>query len=172
MKKATSIPGSQAIRPDQSRAQGARQSAPRPQAAARRRYASAHPGRTVRLQPRPDAKVAAIRERLGVSFNAGVNIAIDGLDDAALEAIHTHGYQQGYREGFNAGHAQGRAAGYAEAKRIYCLTFPCPLCGQPVELRAGDALAALALMTVVASGLGHQDGCPPNKRGAPVSDVR
>ena len=165
MKKATSIPGSQAIRPEQSRAPGARQGAPRHEAPTRRRYAAAHPGHTVRLQPGPDAKVAAIRERLGVSFNGGVNIAIDGLDDAALEAIHTHGYQQGYLEGFKAGRAQGRAAGYAEAKRIYCLTFHCPLCGQPVELRAGDVLARLALMTVVASGLGHQDGCPelPNE---------
>ena len=160
MKKATSIPSSQAIRPEQSRAQGARQGAPRHQAPSRIDYASAHPGRTVRLQPGPDAKVAAICERLDVSFNGGVNIAIDGLDDAALEAIHTHGYQQGYREVLKAGHAQGRAAGNAEAKRMYCLSFPCPFCRQPVEIRVGDAFAYFVLQTLVASGLGHQEGCP------------
>lgn len=160
MKKATSIPGSQAIGPDQSRAQGARRSAPRPQAPARRRYFAAHPGQTVRLQPKAAAKVAAVRERLRVNFNQGVNIAIEGLDEAELEAIHAHGYQQGYLEGFKAGRAQGRAAGYAEAKRIYCLTFPCPFCGQPVELRVGEVFARFVLDTLVASGLGHQDGCP------------
>jgi hypothetical protein len=160
MTKETSIPGSHAIRPDQSGAMGALHSAPRPQAPTRRRYASAHPGCTVRLQPGPEAKVASIRERLEVSFNGGVNIAIDGLDDAALEAIHAHGYQQGYPEGFKASRDQGRAAGYAEAKRIYCLTFPCPWCGQPVEIRAGDVLAKLALLTVVAADIGHQEGCP------------
>jgi hypothetical protein len=128
----------------------------------------------VRLQPEADAKVAAVRERLGVNFNQGVNIAINGLDDAELEAIHAHGYQQGYVEGLKAGRGQGRAAGYGAAKRIYCLMFPCPWCGQPVELRAGDVLARLALMTVVASGLGHQDGCPERSNGrvAPDSDVR
>ncbi|MHB8489354.1 MAG: hypothetical protein ACYDCS_05660 [Candidatus Dormibacteria bacterium] len=140
----------------------------RHQAASRARYAAAHPGHTLRLQPRADAKVAAIRERLAVSFNQAVNVAVDGLDDAELEAIHAHGYQQGYLEGFKAGRAQGRAAGSAEAKRIYCLTFPCPWCGQPVEIRAGDVLARLALMTVVASGLGHQGGCPePPNQGSP-----
>jgi hypothetical protein len=113
----------------------------------------------VRLHPKAGAKVAAIRERLGVSFNQAVNIAIDGLDDAELEAIHAYGYQQGYLEGFKAGRAQRRAAGYAAAKRTYCLLFLCPWCGQLVELRAGDVLATLALMTVVASGIGHQDGC-------------
>jgi flagellar biosynthesis/type III secretory pathway protein FliH len=160
MKKATSIPSSQAIRPEQSRAQGARQGAPRHQAPSRIDYASAHPGRTVRLQPGPDAKVAAICERLDVSFNGGVNIAIDGLDDAELEAIHAHGHQQGYREGFQAGRDQGRADGYAEAKGVYCLTFRCPSCGKPVELRVGDVLARFVLQTLRASDLGHQDGCP------------
>ena len=160
MKKATSIHSSHATAREEPLEDGARHTAPRHEAPTRRRYAAAHPGQTVRLQPAPDAKVAAIRERLGVSFNGGVNIAIEGLDDAALETIHTHGYQQGNRDGFKAGRDQGRAAGYLEAKRMYCLTFRCPLCGEPVEIRAGDVLARLALMTVVASGLGHQDGCP------------
>jgi len=139
----------------------------RHRAPSRARYAADHPGETVRLQPGPAAKVAAIRELLGVSRNQAVNIAIDGLDDAELEAIRAHGYHQGYLEGLREGRAQGRVSGYAEAKRIYCLTLPCPWCGQPVELRAGDVLARLALMTVVASGLGHQDGCPevPNEPG-------
>jgi hypothetical protein len=124
------------------------------------RYAAAHPGHTLRLQPEADAKVASIRERMGGSFNQAVNCAIDGLDDAELEAIHAHGYQQGYLEGLTAGRGQGRAAGYAEAKRIYCLSFRCPLCGQPVEIRVGDTFAYFVFQTLVASGLGHQDGCP------------
>jgi hypothetical protein len=174
MKKAASIPGSPAIRPDKPSAQGARQSAPRPQAPTRRRYASAHPGQTVRLQPGPAAKVAAIQERLGGSFNQAVNSAIEGLDDGALEAIHAHGYQQGYREGFKVGRDQGRAAGNAEAKQMYCLSFPCPLCGQPVEIRVGDAFAYFVFQTLGASGLGHQDGCPEvsNSRDVFISDVR
>ena len=128
-------------------------------------------------------KIAAISERMGVSFNQAVNIAVDGLDDAAIEMIHAHGHEQGLRLGIERAQAGERAAGYAQAKQTFCLSFPCPFCGQPVEIRAGDVFARLALMTVVASGLGHQDGCPeqPNERARAailtsdngrVSDVR
>ena len=55
MKKATSIPSSHAKGPDQPLADGGRQAASRHQAPSHRRYTAAHPGRTVRLQPGPDA---------------------------------------------------------------------------------------------------------------------
>jgi hypothetical protein len=107
---------------------------------------------------------------MGVSFNGAVNIAVDELDDAAMEMIHAHGHEQGLRLGIERAQVAERAAGYAQAKQAFCLTFPCPCCGQPVELRVGDVFARFVLDTLVASGLGHQDGCPklsnePGSRG-------
>jgi hypothetical protein len=116
----------------------------------------------VRLQPGPDAKVAAICEHLDVSFNGGVNIAIDGLDDASLEAIHTHGYEQGYRDGVAAGRAQGRAAGEAEAKRIYRLTVPCANCHEPIEIRHDDSSADSVLRVLIDRGIAHTT-CPSQR---------
>ena len=135
----------------------------RPQAPSRARWAAANPPHTVRFKLSGYRKIAAISDRMGVSFNQAVNIAVDELDDAAIEMIHAHGHEQGLRLGIERGQVGERAAGFALAKQTFCLTFRCPLCGQPVELRAGDVLARLALMTVVASGLGHQDGCPEQR---------
>ena len=132
----------------------------RSQPPSRARYAAANPPHTVRFTRNGYEKLAAISERMGVSFNRAVNIAVDELDEASMEMIHAHGHEQGFRLGIERAQAGERAAGYTQAKQAFCLSFPCPFCGQPVELRAGDALARLALMTVVASGLGHQDGCP------------
>ena len=103
--------------------------------------------------------------RLNVSYNAAANMVVNGFDNAAIEAIRAKAHAQGFQLGANRAQAAERAAGYAQAKLAFCLTFPCPWCGHPVEIRAGNVLARLALMTVVASGLGHQDGCPelPNE---------
>jgi hypothetical protein len=103
-------------------------------------------------------KLAAISERMGVSFNRAVNIAVDGLDDTAMEMIHAHGHEQGLRLGIERAQVGERAAGYAQAKQTFCLSFPCPFCGQPVELRVGGVFARFVLETLVASGLGHQNG--------------
>ena len=135
----------------------------RSQPPSRARWAAANPPHTVRFKLSGYEKIAALCERMGVSFNQAVNIAVDELDDAAMEIIHAHGHEQGLRLGIERAQAGERAASYAQAKRTFCLSFPCPICGQPVEIRAGDVLARLALMTVVASGLGHQDGCPEPK---------
>jgi hypothetical protein len=146
----------------------------RSQPPSRARYAAANPPHTVRFTLNGYEKLAAISERMGVSFNRAVNIAVDGLDDAAIEMIHAHAHEQGLRLGIERAQAASRAAGYAQAKLAFCLSFRCPFCGQPVEIRVGDAFAHFVLQTLVASGLGHQGGCPQpsNGRVAPDSGVR
>lgn len=174
MKKPTSIRGSQAIRPDESRDHGALQSAPRHQAPTRRRYAAAHPGQTVRLQPEADAKVAAIRERLGVSFNQGVNIAIAGLDEDAIEAILARGEELGFQKGVKAARVAEqparvaeRAAGFADAANLYRLTVPCHKCGGPMEFRRDDTSASIAIRVLTDRRLVHTT-CPSRPRYTPL----
>jgi hypothetical protein len=130
----------------------------RPQAPSRARYATANPPRSVRLKPKPHAKIVAIRERQGVSFNQAVNIAVDGLDDAAMEVIHAHGYEQGFRAGVNHDRAE-RAAAYANSDAKFLLTLPCPKCGQPIESRSPRREFLVAVLH--ARPLVHQIGPSP-----------
>lgn len=53
-----------------------------------------------------------------------MNIAVDELDDAAIEIIHAHGHEQGLRLGIERGQVGERAAGFAQAKQAFCLSFP------------------------------------------------
>jgi hypothetical protein len=131
------------------------------------RYAAAHPGQTVRLTPTADAKVAAIRELQGGSFNQAVNSAIEGLDDASLEAAQARGYETGFKEGVRRARPPARAAGVAEAEAIYRITVPCHKCGQPIELRLDNATASGAISVLIDAGLAHT-ACPSRLRYTPL----
>jgi hypothetical protein len=137
------------------------------------RYAAAHPGQTVRLTPTADGKVAAIRELQGGSFNQAVNSAIEGLDDAALEAAHARGHETGFQEGVRRARPPARAAGFAEAENIYRLTVPCHKCREPIELRLDDSTARSAIRVLTDAGFGHMICLTqPDIRSTPGSDVR
>jgi hypothetical protein len=60
----------------------------RHQAPSRARYVAANPPHTVRFKRKVYNNIVASAERLGISFNQRVNIAVDELDDAAIEVIH------------------------------------------------------------------------------------
>jgi hypothetical protein len=66
-----------------------------------------------------------------MSFNRAVTIAVDGLDETAMEVIHAH--ELGIQDGVKAAGAE-RAAAYAASVKKFGLILPCRKCGQPVEL--------------------------------------
>lgn len=120
----------------------------------------------MRLQPEAGAKVAAIRERLGLSFNQGVNIAIAGLYEAAIEVILARGEELGFQKGVEAARVAERAAGFAEAAQVFRLTVACSRCGQPMDLRRDDSSASVAIR-VLADRLVHTT-CPSRPRYTPL----
>jgi hypothetical protein len=132
----------------------------RHQAPSRARYAAAHPARTVRFKPETHAKIVAICERTGLSYNQAVNSAIDGLDEAAIEVIRARGEELGFRKGVLAARPPARAAGFAAAADVFRLTVPCSICGQPIELRNGSDDARELLKLCVDHDL-ERFKCPP-----------
>jgi hypothetical protein len=133
-------------------------------ALSRIKYAAANPGHTVRFKPQTHAKILAMCEQTGLSYNQVVNSAVNGLDEAMLAVIRARGEELGYRKGVSDAQAEARAAGFAEAAKLFRLTFPCPKCRHQVALRAGDPLALATIAMLIASGLAHQDGCPTDAR--------
>jgi hypothetical protein len=129
-------------------------------AASRIRYLAANPSHAVRFQPQTHAKIIAICERTGLSFNQAVNSAVNGLDESVIEVILARGDEVGFRRGVAAAQTGARAAGFAEAVNLFRLTFPCAKCGHLVEVRVGGPLAVATLAMLNASCLVHQDGCP------------
>ena len=113
----------------------------------------------MRFKPEAHAKIVAICERYGVSYNQAVNIAVDGLTDATMEAIHGHAYELGFQEGVRGARPPARAAGFAEAASLYRIAVPCRNCGQPIELRLDDSTASVAIRALIDSGFQHTP-CP------------
>ena len=110
MKKATSIPGSQAIRPHESRDQGAWQSAPRPQAPARRRYAAAHPGRN-RAPSAGGGRESRCHPRAsGGQLQSRGQHRNRRIDDAAIDVMVARGEELGFQKGVEAARVAERAA--------------------------------------------------------------
>jgi hypothetical protein len=145
----------------------------RPQAPSRAKYAAVNPSRTVRFKPEQLAKIAAIRERLGGSFNEAVNVIVDGFDDAAIEVIRARADEDGFRRGVKAARSPAYAAGYAAASNLFRLTLPCSRCGQLIELRVDDTSARAALGVLIGRGMVH-NAClsRPDLLSPPTADVR
>jgi hypothetical protein len=118
----------------------------------------------VRFKPKAQAKILAICESTGLSYNQAVSSAVDGLDEAAIDVILARGEELGFQKGVKdarvaeraAGVAE-RAAGFAEAARVFRITVPCRNCGQPIELRRDDA--TVAIRALIAAGFEHT-ACP------------
>jgi hypothetical protein len=103
----------------------------------RRRYATAHPTIGVHCVDREEHDaLIALRDLSSLSLGQLVRQALGkvAMDVARVEAA-------------------GRARGYRQAKARYCLTTPCSVCGQPIEIRAGSEMAADAVRAVI--GWGH-----------------
>ena len=113
----------------------------------------------MRLKPTADAKIAAIRERLGVSYNQAVNMIVEGFDEAAIEVIRAQGEETGFRKGVETARPPARAAGFTEAANVYRITVPCARCGQPMEFRHDDPSASLAIRVLTERGL-VRSSCP------------
>jgi hypothetical protein len=97
----------------------------------RRRYAATHPTIGVHCDQKTYEDLIALRERYGLSFGQFVRQALGkvAMDAAKVEEV-------------------GRARGYRQAKALYCLTSPCIICGQPIEIRAGSEMAHAAVRAV------------------------
>jgi|HubBroStandDraft_6_1064221.scaffolds.fasta_scaffold304242_2 hypothetical protein len=141
--------------------------APKHQAPSRARYAAAHPARTVRFKPETHAKIVAICERTGLSYNQAVNSAVAGLDDAAIGVILARGEELGLQKGAKAARVEARAAGFAEAANVFRITVPCQGCSEPIEVRLDDSTASIAIRALIDAGFGHT-ACrrAPDRRGA------
>jgi hypothetical protein len=143
-------------------------------APSRIRYAAANPAHTVRLKPKTHAKVVSICERTGLSYNQAVNSAVDGFDEAALDAAFARGQEVGFNKGVMATRAGAHATGFAAAATLFRLTVPCYHCGQPIELRLDDSSARLAIGLLISAGLAHTPcvEAARHARNARDADVR
>jgi hypothetical protein len=73
----------------------------------------------VRFSPETHAKIVAICERTGLSYNQAVNSAGTGLDEAVIEVILARGEELGFRKGVVAARPPARGDGFAEAANIF-----------------------------------------------------
>jgi hypothetical protein len=97
----------------------------------RRRYAAAHPTNGVHCDRETRDALIALRERSGLSFGQLVRQAL-GAVEMDIDTFEE----------------EARVAGYGQAKARYCLTTPCIICGQPIEIRAGSEMADAAVRAV------------------------
>jgi hypothetical protein len=175
MANRTSIPGSREVRGDAPLAQGGRRpSVPlhggdvdpmppkRREPPSRARYAARHPAHSIRFDPETEAKIVAIRERTGCSFNQAVCTAVSGLDDAAIEVIHAKALQQGFERGVNTARAPAHAAGFAAGAHLYRLTVPCANCHEPIEILNDDSSADSVRRVLIEAGIAHTT-CPSQR---------
>jgi hypothetical protein len=121
----------------------------------RARYAARHPAHSIRFDPKTEAKIVAICERSGCSFNQAVCTAVNGLDDATIEVIHAKALQQGFERGVNAARAPAHAAGFAAGAHLYRLAVPCAKCRVPIEIRHDDSSADSVLRLLIDRGIAH-----------------
>lgn len=128
------------------------------------RYAETHPAITVHFDLETFRRLVALREASGLSINELVRADLESLE-AKVAAVLERGRREGVAQGTTIGEAAGHKAGYAEgfkagylkAKAAYRLTYPCAVCGQPMEIRVGDADAKRAIEVLVEDGWKHGD---------------
>jgi len=101
-------------------------------APSRVRYEEAHPTVSCRISRIVYDKLQKAKEAEGKSFGDILKIGLGIIDERVEEElkIRKKAYDQGYNKG------------YAEAKRLYMVTYPCNVCGETIELESAKAKEA------------------------------
>ena len=103
----------------------------------RERYQESHPVVSIRVSRELYDELQAIKKKGKRSF---ADILKEGL--GMEKATTERGYQVGY------------AKGYAEAKKRFCITYPCSVCHKPIELNSEPEKEA-ARQAMVNAKWGH-----------------
>jgi hypothetical protein len=125
---------------------------PKRQPPSRARYQSDHPTIGVHVDLATHAKLIELRERSGLSFGQLVRRALGVVE---------HDVEAAYEAAYSLGWADGEREGWSQA----VLNFPCSVCGQPVEVRAGSEIARAAAAHLVERGWVHGGRCYAQRYG-------
>ena len=137
---------------------------PKHRSASKDRYAANHPAITVHFDLDTYNRLIALRDATGLSLNELVRAALDSLE-AQVATLLERGRREGVAVGTKIGEAAGKKVGYDEgwkvgylkAKATFRLTYPCGVCGEPVEVRAGNPEAKEATQALVEGRWVHSD---------------
>lgn len=105
---------------------------------ARQRYEQSHPVVAIRVSQELYDQLQSIKTKGEKSF---ADILKEGL---GIEKATT---EKTYRRGYN--------KGYAEAKKLYCVRYPCKGCRQPLEITSEEE-KEFARQAMIQVGWGHQ----------------
>jgi hypothetical protein len=122
----------------------------------RARYAATHPSKTIHFDAPTYALVEALLERSGLTANQFIRQALGSME-RHIDEIQERGRVRHREEGRRLGFAAGYERGYAEAEAAFRLTYPCYVCGKPIEIRAGEEDASRAVGLLSEDRWGHED---------------
>jgi predicted CopG family antitoxin len=105
----------------------------RRKAPSRIRYEQSHPTISCRVPREVYDKLRAVKDREGKSFADILKIGLGILEAWVREE----------REVMKKGHAEGYRKGYAEAERLYEVTYPCSVCGKTLVVTSRDEKEAI-----------------------------
>lgn len=126
--------------------------APRRKAPSRIRYEQSHPTVSCRVPTEVYERLQAVKEAEGRSFAdiLKVGLGILELEEKNEEEIRETGYADGYRKG------------YAQAERIFKVTYPCKICGGVLTVRTSEEKEAIKAY-MRERGWGHRE-CHEGRR--------
>lgn len=112
----------------------------------RKRYEQDNPVVSFRVPRKDYDRFVAIRENLGMShgdvYRSGLGVS--EVKVRAEEEVRQEAYDKGFEEGI------------AAAIDVYMVTYPCSVCGKPIELDSSEQKAA-ASRYMREHGWGHAD---------------
>lgn len=114
-------------------------------APSRVRYEQAHPTVSCRVSREIYEKLRAVMDGEGKSFADILKVGLGILELRVKEE----------GEGMRKGRAEGYSKGYAEAERLYKVTYPCSVCGKTLTAKSGDEKQAIKKYTQE-HGWGHR----------------
>jgi hypothetical protein len=124
---------------------------PRHRPPSRLRYEAEHPVIGVRVDSATYARLVALRDESGATLGALVRRSLGVVEaDVAQDELACLG---AYSEG------------QMEALGVYQITFPCSVCGQPMEVKAGSEMAQAAVAYLAERGWVHGGDCAERRRG-------
>jgi len=126
----------------------------RHQPPSRLRYAAQHPCIGVHVDVPTRDRLLELRRRSGLSFGQLVKQAL-GLLEKDVGSAWELGRKRGLEEGRQIGFVEGRDAALAKARSAYLLTYPCSVCGEPVEILRGSDSAEAAVAALVEDRWAH-----------------